>query len=416
MRNLSNFLKMTVGLVLILCMSSIIATRSGCSVYYIIPVVFAVAAMPRTKREGVATAEFGPDVTGIMNYLGQVRPQLFGTLYNNFDIANDITLVPNVKNTLRLTKLLINNGAEPYSGIFEPNDDDIGYSEQDLVVAQWQRDMIIDPRKYRTTYLSEFLTPGSSTTNNAIPFAQYTISQFLRQLAASMNDTSAFFGVGVAGFSAYNPATVYHAGDKIKYTPAGKTKLQYYVCIGTTVAGNSPDTTPLLWSKRNDLALCVGLGTQIKAARDAGQLPNVVSTGAITNSSDAYDQAKAVYRALPDAVKAAGVNQYMARGVYEFLQDDIQDKVGKYTETDESGLVYLANTERKCVIKPTTWQRGSQMIIATPKENLLMGTDLMSDSNQINVIPDVYSIKMGLAGVIGFNFQDAEVMSINDQN
>lgn len=415
MKNLSKFLKMTVGLVLILFMSSMIATRSGCNVYYIIPVVFALAAIPRTKHEGVAMADFGPDVTGIMNYLGQVRGSLFGTLYNNFDIANDITLVPNVKNTLRLTKLLINNNAEPYSGIFEPNDDDIGYSEQDLTVAQWQRDMIIDPRKYRTTYLSQFLTPGSSTTNNAIPFAQYTISQFLRQLAASLNDTSAFFGVGAGAFAAYNPATVYHAGDMVKYTPTGKTKAQYYVCLATTVAGQSPDTNAILWSKRNDLAICVGLGTKIKTARDAGQL-NVVSTGAITNASGAYDQAKAVFRALPDAVKAAGVNEYMARGVYEFLQDDIQDKVGKYTETDESGIVYLANTERKCVLKPTTWQRGSQMIIATPKENLLMGTDLMSDANQINVIPDVYSIKMGLSGVIGFNFQDAEVMAINDQN
>lgn len=411
------FLKFTVGITVLIVFAQMSANAFGVSpIVTGTAIVAADQLLPKNSND-FAKADVGPDVTGILNYLGQVRGALFGTLYNNFDIANDITLVPNVKNTLRLTKLLINNNAEPYTGIFEPNANDIGYSEQDLVVDQWQRDMIIDPRKYRTTYLSEFLPAGSGTNQNAIPFAQYTISQFLKQLAASMNDTSSFFGLGTAAFPAYNAGTVYNAGNPIKYTPTGKTKPQYYLCLATTTAGQSPDTTPAKWSKRNDLALCVGLGTRIKTARDNSTITNVVDTGAVTSSSGAYTQAKNVFRSLPAPVKKAGATLYMAQNLVDYLMDDFQQGVGKYTTIDSSSdILYLPNTNKKCMIKPATWMDGSGMIIGSPKENLLMGTDLVSDMNGINPIPDVYNIKMGMSGVIGFNFQDPAVIAINDQN
>jgi hypothetical protein len=415
MKNLLKSLNVVASVLVAMFVSAFLSTMTGIRVGFFVAGFLLLGTVGRSQA-GVLCINVSPNVEGIANYLGLVRPTLFGTLYNNFDIANDITLVPNVKSTMRLTKLLINNGAEPYSGIYEPNNDDIAYSEQDLVVSQWQRDMLLDPRKYVNTYLESFRAAGEGALNNTIPFAQYTVSQFLRQIAASMNNTSAFFGLGTAAFAAYNAGTVYNAGAAIKYVPNGNTKLQYYICNATTTAGQSPDTTPAKWTKRNDLALCVGLGTRIKTDRTNGIITNVVSTGAITDSSDAYDQCKAVYRSLPDPVKAQGVMLYMARGVYELLIDDIQNQVGKYTETDESGIVYLYNTERKCMLKPTTWQYGSQLIIATPKENLLMGTDLQSDMNEINIIPDVYNIKWGMTGVIGFNYQDAAVMAINDQN
>ncbi|MNY75268.1 hypothetical protein D3C86_2145020 [compost metagenome] len=59
---------------------------------------------------------------------------------------------------------------------------------------------------------------------------------------------------------------------------------------------------------------------------------------------------------------------------------------------------------------------GSRMAFSGPKENFEMGTDLLSDLNQVNIIPDVYNLKMGIAGVLGFNFQDPNEIVITDQN
>ncbi|SEM66088.1 hypothetical protein SAMN05192574_101375 [Mucilaginibacter gossypiicola] len=414
MKKSQSVLGLIVSLMIIALMSLIGAHYTGVPVFGMFAALVILGSVQRPT--GVAFDTISPDTTLIANFFGKVRNQLFSKFYNMLDIANDITLVPNVKNRMVLTKLLIRNGFEPYSGTFQPKGDDIGYQPQYLDVDQWQRDLIIDPRKYRTTYLSDFRPSGENTLNNVIPFQQYTYDKVLQSLAADINDKTAFFGVGSAAFAAFNAGTAYSVGAKIKFTVGQKT--QYFTAVASTSAGESPATTPAKWVDSNALAVTIGLGTRIKTARDTSVIPaaNVVSTGAVTGSSNPYKQVTSVFRALPDAVKARGAQIYLGNTIMEFLQDDFLSTTAKYTETDASGNMFLANTNKKAQLVPTTWQRGSNMIIATPKENLLMGTDLLSDNNIVNVIPDVYSIKMGMSGVLGFNFQDPEILCINDQN
>jgi len=414
MKKSQSVLGLIVSLMLIALISVIGAAYTGVPAAAIVVAFVVLGAIERPA--GVAFDTISPDTTLISSYFGKVKAGLFSKLYNMLDIANDITVVPNVKNRLVLTKLLIRNGFEPYSGIFQPKGDDIGYQPQYLDVDQWQRDLIIDPRKYRLTYLSDFRPSGENTLNNVIPFQQYTYDKVLQALAADVNDKAAFFGVGSAAFATFNPASTYSAGAKIKFTVGAKT--QYFTALASTSAGESPSTAPAKWQDSNALAVTIGLGTRIKTARDASVIPaaNIASTGAITSSSDAYYQVKSVWRKLPDAVKAQGGMLYMPISIKELLVDDFENKVGKYTEVDGSGRVFLSGTDKKAQIVPTTWQRGSQMVIATTKENLMMGTDLMSDMNIVNLIPDVYQIKMGISGVLGFNFQDPEILCINDQN
>ncbi|MNR25729.1 hypothetical protein D3C85_1428950 [compost metagenome] len=59
---------------------------------------------------------------------------------------------------------------------------------------------------------------------------------------------------------------------------------------------------------------------------------------------------------------------------------------------------------------------GSGALVASPQSNLYIGTDLLSDLNTINTVPQVYHLDMGLTGVIGFQYADDEAVVMNDQN
>ncbi|MES2810025.1 MAG: hypothetical protein V4619_15445 [Bacteroidota bacterium] len=412
MKNFNNFYKAAGTLLLVAFMGLCLAAYFGINPALAAVGLFMVGLIPRPANAFFMAT---PDTTNIANYFGKVAPRLFATVLNKMDIAKDIPLITNVKNKLKLTRLIINGEPKPYTGVHNAQDNDIAYSGRDLVVDAFQRDLLIMPSKYRLTYLSDFRDPGEGTNNKSIPFVQFTYNRIVEEQAAAFNNKTAFFGVGTAAFAAYSGAATYAVGDLVTFTTGGE--LQYWKAIATTSAGQSPDTHPAKWLKANALAITKGLGTILKADRANSVIPaaNVASTGAITGA-DALAQVKAIWRKLPDAVKAQGAEMNMARTIGEYLLDDIETKLSKYTEKDNSGTLYLPGTDGKCAIKIRSWMSGSGMVFATPRENLMMGTDLLTDLSTPTFIPDVYTIKGGYSGVMGFNYQDENVLAINDQN
>ncbi|RZK86889.1 MAG: hypothetical protein EOO98_14980 [Pedobacter sp.] len=319
-------------------------------------------------------------------------------------------MVPNVKNTYITTELVIKNGPKPYTGVFNPVGNDIDYEPHTYTVQPFQRDLIIDPRKYRTSHLAYERGPGESSKSNTIPFEQYTIKAILENDAAILNDQTAWSGLGKAAFNAFNAGTVYNAGARIKFTL--NNEVQYFIALATTVAGESPLTAPLKWADANALAICEGLGTIIKAGRDSGDITNIISSA----GKSEYELFKAVFRKHSDARKALGVQIYSGSAKMEALMDDFENKVGKYTENDGSGKIYLANTNKKAELVSATWMSRTNMILSGPRLNFLGLTDEVSDFNTVNVIPDVYTLKMGVAGVLGFGYQDGREIVITDQD
>ncbi|KAA8483752.1 hypothetical protein BDE36_1784 [Arcticibacter tournemirensis] len=404
------FLKtqIVVAMIAMLFMAAFISNITGIP-FLLIAGVFLVTGLIK-RPDGVLRNDINPDVSKILTYLGKVKAGVFTKLVNSMDIMNDITMVPNVKNVLTLTQLTIRNGFKPYTGVFRPAANDIDYDPRQLVVEQMQRDLRIDPRKYRISYFADQRGAGEGSKNNKIPFEQYTIKSVLEHDAAELNDRTAFFGLGKAAFAAFNPAVPYAVGAKIKISK--NDEIQYFIAKEITLAGESPITHPDKWEDANDLAVCKGLGTHFKEARANDEFQRVVSIAGL----DAYPAFKKVFRALSPARKAKGANLYAPLNRVEELMDDFENKVGKYTENDGSGLMYLANTGRKCRIVPTTWQNGSNMLFAGGKENFLGGTDLLSDLNEVNIIPGVYHLDMGIAATLGFNFQDPDDMSISDED
>lgn len=354
------------------------------------------------------------DISALAAYAGTYQQSLFSILYNSLDAIKDVTLWPGIKNTVKMTKLSINGGAKPFTGTFAPATGDLQYTGIDLTVQPWQRDMLLRPSDYRNSFMGINRGPGENPNNKTIPFAQYVWQEFVKSLAAGINDQSIYFGVGTTAFAAYNNGTVYHAGDKISFVKANG-ETGYFTANGTTTAGYSPTTHPELWVDSSLLALFPGFGAQIASLITAGSVTPIV-TGAITGSSDAYLLFKEMWRSLPIPVRNQGGIIYCSYADYDLLTDSYESQVTKYTEIDMlTGITYLATTQRKCEIKPCTWMTGSRRLIATRKENLIIGTDEISDLNDIATEEHVYTLDVAMSGVLGVVVRDPWMLRVSDQ-
>lgn len=349
-----------------------------------------------------------PDLSAISSYAGKYANKLHRRLMTGLDIVKDITPVFNVKHALTMANLVIKNGPKPYTGKFEANDDDISYNDRTLTVEKFQRDIEVEPSKYRTTYLSQDRSAGEGANNMSIPYAQFTMEAIIDENASALNNQTAFNGIGKAGFEDFDSGEAYAVGTFLKHNN------KYYKVVTATSAGETPVTHPAKFTDASALAIAVGLGTHLKNGRSSGDIANISTTGAIT-SSDAYGQFEKVWRKWDETYRQRGGIIYCSQNSHDALLDDIESKVSKHTVLD-LGITYLPKTNKKCEVRPVSWMSGSNMLVCTTKENLMYGTDLASDLNVIRVIPKMYTLELGITGVIGFQYQDGGIISINDMD
>lgn len=411
MKNLNQFLTLMIGLLSVLFLASFTASVLESTIaFYVIAAVLLVGGL-KERKVGYAYEDVSPDLSAITKWIGKNRKSLYKRLYNKMDIANDITLVPNIKDSLILPNLSIENGPGPYTGDFYADGNDLTYGDRTLKVEKFQRDLKIHPSKYRTTYLSEERKRGEDAKNMTIPFAEFTSKAIIDHNASRLNNETAFFGIGKAGFTPFNVATAY-VGDGTEYiTFAVGERIKFFKVIAATTAGQTPVTHPLRFQDARSLAIVVGLGTKIKAGRTSGEISRVSSTGSL--STDALDKFTEVWRRLPSLNKNEGATMYCSVNSMEYLLDDMVSKVNKYTESD-SKVLFLPKTNKKCIIQPASWMGDSEQLICTPKSNLMMGTDLIADFGVLKAIEQMHHVDLSITGVLGFNYEDGDTISMND--
>lgn len=356
------------------------------------------------------------DVTAIADYAGRYERKLFHTLYNALDALQDLTTIPNVKNKLQMTKLKVNNGPKPYTGVHKAAAGDLEYTGRTLEVDRSQRDITIDFDVYRQTWMQNEMGPGSNPNNKRIPFAEYVWQQVFGQLAADINDRVIYHGLDKGDFAAFAGGSTYTAGDLVTFVVDSETK--YWKCVTNTSAGESPATHPAKWQDVTVEATAEGLGSLVAKAIVAGKSP--VTIGVIDNSNVyAYAAFKELFRSQSDAYKKYGVNMYCSFTDAELLIDDLEDKVTKFTRADvtQGGSMNfpLPGTFGKANVVPCSWMAGSRRILVTPKENLLLGTDRTSDMNTVGTVPTVYGMDAGISYLLGLQIRDLDALVINDQ-
>lgn len=354
-----------------------------------------------------------PNVAALAAYAGEYEQALFSTLVNSLDVAQDITVVPNVKHKLNMTKLKANSAPKPFNST-EEYEADLVYSPRVLEVKAAKSELLIDVEKYRTTWMGQALLPGSGSGKKEVPFAQYVWGEVMKDLAAEINNNVPFFGFGPDAFTAFDAGATYAINDKIIFTDGGL--IGYYIATDTTTAGQSPATHPAKWSKVNSRAIAEGFQSIIAAEITASAI-SPVSTGSVTDGATALAAFRALWRAMPVPYKSTGATIYCSYTDFEFLMDGIEDKIYKYTTPEVSPVIYLPGTERKCAIKPATWLGTSRRLICTPKENLVMGTDLLSDMNEIKVLEDakLWTLPVGIKFLLGFQIRDVSAIRVGNQ-
>jgi hypothetical protein len=355
-----------------------------------------------------------PNLTALAAYAGKYEKALMAKMYKELALAADgIQVIPGVKSALKLTRLIVGKGIKPYTGKFVSMDDQLKYAERTLTVEKGQRDIEIEPEKYRTTWMSE-ITPGTQeASNKAIPFSQFTWDTIMKENAEEIVEML-YFGVGKSAFAAYAAGTAYSVGDLIYFNNTNaQNETQYYKCVTATSAGQSPITHPDKWQWAGNLAVNKGYNALIQDAITNEGFDEIASTGAIT-STDAYAQFTAVWRKQKEQVKQKGAFVYCSVNAMEMLMDDYENKIKKnFDEVD--GIIYLAKTNRKAIVKPVSWLSGSGRLICTPANNLLLGTDALSDLNGIQNIAKHYTLESSLSFVIGGQVRDLDALTINDQ-
>lgn len=362
------------------------------------------------------------NVAGITAYADEHKRDLISTLVNGLDIANDILVIPNVKNKIQLSKVAVGNAFRPYSSTHEPKTGHMVFSDRQLEVLVGKVDMLIDSKAFQAKHLAWRTSPGNraSKTFNDMDFAPYVWDQVIKGLQREMNDETAYFGFDSSATPTYSEVATYASNLYVKYTVDGVVEYFQNISGGTTTAGEDPIDTPAKWRNVTARAVVPGLKSHIDTAITGGFA--VTTTGAISSGATAVTAFKKLFRDMPTPYKNQGVIIHASYTDCEWLMDGQAD-IYKYTQADRSEkLIQLFGTNGKGVVKPASWLGTSRRLIAEPLMpgtetgmNLVMGTDLLNDANDINTIPDVHTLKAGITVSLGFQIQDLSALRLGDQ-
>ncbi|QIP16805.1 hypothetical protein G8759_31270 [Spirosoma aureum] len=354
------------------------------------------------------------NISAIANYAGDYSAVIFEQVFQNLDIAKDVDLIQNLDTPLILPKYTANDGVRPYdSTITQPNGQAGTFSQRTITPRTSMKLLNIIPEELRGTYLSRGLKANAK--DYPLGFGQYYWSQQTKKIADEIN-RNAYFAVDPQSITPYNAGTAYAVGDKILFSNG--TTNDYYQCAVITTAGQSPTSTPASWTNINNRCQGAGFGTILAA--EYGSLPaaNKIATGAITDTN-AFDKVVLMYQSMPAEKQALGGEFKVSYNVYQKYLNALLTKFTNGTsfmQVPGSPSLYVYGSGNRWILTPSTWMGASQRIIVTQKENLKMGTDLLSDLNTIgNMVPHIHGFYCKFQFILAYQFVDLDLLYVNDQ-
>jgi hypothetical protein len=367
------------------------------------------------------------DISALSDYAEENQRDLISTLVNGLDIANDIMVQPNVKNSIKLPKLTVGDGFRPFSSTPEFKANQLVFTERELITRTGKRELLIDFRKFKNTYLAWRTKAGNGANKK---FDDYTFARFVWEkviagLQREINDETAYFGFDSSATPTYSEAATYPANSYIKFAVDGVTEYFKNISGGTTTAGQDPLDTPAKWRNVTARAVAPGIESIIVSAISGG-FP-VTATGAIGDGPSAHLAFKKMFRDMPAPYQNQGVIVHASFTDGNFLLDGIETNLSKYTTPEvsdliKSGLIPIPGTDYKGWVKRATWMSGSRRLIAEPLapggthgENLYMGTDLLSDANEIKTKENLWTLESGICVDLGFQIADLNALRVGDQ-
>jgi hypothetical protein len=305
-----------------------------------------------------------PILVNLSAYGGKYRQELIGQIFKNLEDAN-ITVLEDIKGTTKFVRLRVAKGLKPYTGQFAGGDK-LNYSDRAVSPEQFQYDLHIDPKKYHNTFATE--TQDKHSKYFGLPEENYIWQKVTEEIADEIIESTIYKGVK---------------------------------------GGNDSDPA------KN---ICNGFEKRILDMITAGKA--TVATGVIT-SANAVTKFEKFYT---DAMTVSP--NYRRMKMILYCSHNSMDKyVDHYRElfdkdpenwSDDAKPVYLKKTKGKVQIIAVDWLGDSDRLILAPKINMILATDKLSDINVMNIVPDVYGLKVGITGTIDLQIIDEEAVWFNE--
>lgn len=304
------------------------------------------------------------DVTEIVGFGVQNEKKIrsVSVMTNELVTKGLAEIITNLKEPLAFTSFSMDDPSQPFRQAFEPKDD-IGVLGKRIITPQMGKvDLTIEPLKWRTTYLSRDMKPGVNP--EEIPYPQYFWDQLALNVGHYINNKSVWFGVR-------NPA-------------------------GTTTT---------------DIA--DGLGKIVADEITAGNLDNVVTTGAIT-TSNAVQKFEDIVKALPPEKREEQYVLYVPYAKYDAYNFNYRALFG--------GVTWNAGYVKRqldgfpnVTIMPCAFLGSSGRVMLTKTSNVGFGTDVLFDFEKMQIIPDIRVLKIAMHYVLAYQFADLREVYVNDQ-
>ncbi len=362
------------------------------------------------------------DITAIQNYSGQYAPSILRALTDPLSIAEDMYVIRDLTAPRKLWRYVANKGLRPIDTSVENTTKSQGkFSVRTITPQVGMKILRVVPEELRKTFFSEQLAPNAKDYPSG--FAQYFWEEHAKAISDEI-EHNVFDTVNADDVAAFNPATVYAPGARVRFTLSANDGEEFFRCVTATVAGESPSTAPAKWTDANAECVVKGIGTLIKEERTAGNLAgNVINTGAITSANALTKVDGDMWAGIPEKVKRAkgGVVFRMSFNMFNKRVQALRAQKANgtyYTEEEIKQLKYeIIDSDGKGIIKPCIWMNDSQLIIATIDKNLVMGTNQVADKDTFGpLLPFLHGYKTIMKLILAFQVQDLSVLFVNDQN
>lgn len=354
-----------------------------------------------------------PDVSALAAYAGTYEKALFRKMVNSMSFINQVGKMLNVPGKINMTKLITTANVRPHSNT-EHMQGTLVYEPRVLETKRGKVELPLNPVDYRDTWMNELMT--REITAKELPFAQFIFESIMASTGEEINNRTFYYGFDKADAVLWDTGDTYAVGDYIYFTPSGDV-LHYYKCVSATSTGQSPSTHAAKWQKVDAEAFFPGLKILIEDEVTGGDITEV-TTGSVTSGSTAFAAAKELFRAMGKPYREKGAAIFMSYTDYDFLADGIDDKY--FTNSgDASGrrLMFLPGTDNKCAIVPATWLMDSRRLICTDPKNIVFGTNLLSDFNNIKIVEsELWTLKLGMAFEGGVQIRDTDGIVVGDQD
>lgn len=286
------------------------------------------------------------------DYIRDFHPTLISKLYHRFPSRALFTPIEMVKDEYILTELTIGSLAKKWDKDFSASTDKINFKPRKLTVTPYKIDLKIYPQEFEGSYLGRFRTPGFQPDD--IPFYGYIL-------------------------------------DRIFATHQEELEVAVFQALINSPTTNSP------------LIDCFNGLLKIVADELTAASITAVTTPAHTNEN-AIENAELVHSQLSPAHQAGQTVMLCSYAFSRLLAQNLREQKRGFEVKKYDGYSAIPLDIGNVEVVPCVGMGTSSRLICTPKDNLFLGYDAMSDENTIRVEKDHRALDLMIDAKIGTQF------------